>query len=161
MKVLENNYDKINQDVKSNYDRPYPRKHICEQCNSKLEYDKSDLRIGYLGKMYLDCPLCGFDNMIEDNEQAITLTKDNIEFPIHFFHASKESGAVDCCNNDEIKKSINKAIDFFRKNKEEFVWSTESGNLYMSVWRCDGDRDYYVVVANNYYSTYIPFEEKD
>ena len=60
-----------------------------------------------------------------------------------------------------IASIISFIIDYFRKNKDEFVWMTERGNLYMTVWKCDDDRDYYVVVSNNYHSTYIPFENED
>lgn len=161
MKILENNYKQPNINENDNNIKSYPRECFCESCRSKLEYEKSDLRIGALGSVYLDCPLCKYENMIEDNENTITLTKDNIEFPAHFFHISKETGAVDCCNEKKIKDSIERAIDFFRKNKDEFDWYTESGNLHISVTRYDGDKEYYVVVTNDYYSTYIPFEDKD
>ena len=105
MKVLKNNYQK---DIRKEIEiKPYPRILVCEKCNSELEYEKSDLRMGVLGCMFLDCPLCKHDNMIDDNEENITLTADNVEFPTHFFHTNKES-AVDTCNNEEIKKNIYK-----------------------------------------------------
>ena len=158
MKVLKDNYKKtdiVNENVK-----PYPRKMICEQCSSELEYEESDLRIGALGCVYVDCPLCHHDNMIENHENEIILTMNNVEYPTHFFHTSKEN-AVDCCNNTEIKKRIKDAINYFRKNKDEFVWTTESGNLIITVFRYEGDEDYYVTLSNNYYSTYISFESED
>ena len=74
---------------------------------------------------------------------------------------STEIRTVECNNNKEVKKYINQAIEYYKKNKDEFVWMTERGNLYMTVWKCDDDRDYYVVVSNNYHSTYIPFENED
>ena len=159
MKVLKNNYEN-NQSKKENIE-PYPRFHVCQSCYSELEYDESDLRIGALGLTFLDCPLCEYENIIEDNENTIELTKDNIEFPIHFFHTSKETGAVDVCTNEYIKESINKAIKYFRINKDEIVWISETGNTFITVFRFDGDENYYIVVTNDYYSTYIPFEEED
>ena len=160
MKVLKNNFTGFEKIVEKNA-KPYPRFHICEDCQSELEYDKSDMTMGYLGAMYLKCPLCGYDNMIEDNENSITLTKENVEFPVHFWHISKETGAVDCCNNEEVKKVIHKAIDYFRNNKNEYHWFTATGNLYVSVDRYDGDESYEVVVSNNHYDTSIPFEDAD
>lgn len=157
MKVLKDNYT-INE-VKNKQN--YPRKIVCDNCGSELEYEKSDLYMGFLGSMYLDCPLCKRKNMVENNEGAITLTKDNVEFPVHFYHTSKENGAVDCCNNEEIKKYISEAIEFLRKNKEEYSWYCQTGNLYIHVFRYDGDREYYVVVTDSYYDTYIPFEKED
>ena len=116
--------------------------------------------MGALGCMHLSCPCCGHSNMLDEDEDSITLTANNIEFPTHFFHTSKEN-AVDLCNNDEIRKRIQDAIAFFRKHKNEFVCTTECGNLFLSVFRNDEDGDYCVVVTNNYYETYIPFESQD
>lgn len=163
MKVLKNNYENYiekNVEKKKIVER-YPRKYICQSCGSELEYDKSDLRVGELGLVFLDCPLCGHSNILEDNEFTITLTKENTEFPTHFHHCSVETGAVDVCNNEKVKEYINKAIDYFRKNKNEFVWFASTGNLHITVFRWDGDECYDVIVTNDYYDTYIPFEDED
>lgn len=156
MKVLKDNYCKEPKKIES-----YPKKLICESCRSELEYEESDLRMGFLGCVYVDCPVCGRDNMLEENEKSIILTKDNVEFPIHFLHISEKTGAVNNCNNKYIKECIEKAINYFRNNKNEYVWFIECGNLYITVYRNDGDEEYYVTVTNDYYSTYIPFEDKD
>lgn len=156
MKVLVDNYNK-----ESNIDNinTYPRKFVCECCGSELEYNKEDIRISAFGCAYLDCPLCNRDNIIEDEE--IDLTVDNVEFPTHFYYTSKDEGAVDCCNNEEIKKCIKQAIEYFRENKEELYWFTEYGNLHVHVTRWDGDKSYSVHVTDDYYTTYIPFESLD
>jgi hypothetical protein len=161
MKVLKDNYTKSNINETIENTKPYPRKILCEYCGSELEYEETDLRIGFLGCAHLDCPLCGRANMIEDNENTITLTKDNVEFPAHFWHTSTQTGASDCCNNEEVRKDINRAIDYFRRNKNEYTWYTCCGNRYVNVYRCDGDESYEVTVSNNYYETSIPFEEED
>lgn len=164
MKVLKNNYSVFKDcfdKIQKNIIKPYPRKTICESCQSELQYDESDLRMGKYGAMFIDCPCCGYDNMLDDNENSITLTRDNVEFPIHFHHTSKENGAKDCCNNKEITKCIHQAIDFFRENKDEYTWCTQYGNLYVRVNKYDGDENYEVIVSSDYYSTYIPFESED
>ena len=162
MKVLKDNYT---EEVRTNHVNKdiciYPKFHICDNCGSELEYEKSDLHMGFLGCMHLTCPLCGAENMMEENEGCITLTKDNIVFPVHFWHTSKENGAVDCCNNEEVKNAIHRAINYFRENKNEYHWFTACGNLYVSVSRYEGDESYEVVVSNNYYETSIPFERED
>lgn len=160
MKVLINNYEPY-KTVEAKKFEDYPRRHICESCKSELEYEKSDLRIGEFGLVILDCPCCGYDNVLDDNENAIILTKDNVVFPNHFYHASEKNRAVNCCTNENIKESINKAINFFRKNKDESVWMTAFGNLHVTVFRYDGDEVYNVIVTNDYYSTEIPFEVED
>lgn len=161
MKVLKNNYE-VNKELNSKQYEPYPRLCVCEECLSELEYEESDLTMGYLGCAYLECPLCGCVNMMEDNEHTITLTKDNIEFPVHFTHCCEENGAINVFTKENIKTYINQAIDYFRKNKNEDDYIIETGNLHMVVFRCDSDdKEYYVVTTNNYYSTYIPFEKED
>ena len=164
MKVLKDNYkkEKYIEDVKQA--EPYPRSLICEECNSELEYEESDMRMGEYGCMHIDCPLCGYDNMLDDNEHNITLTVDNIEFPVHFHHTSTETCAVDCCDNETIKKYLYKAIDYFRKNKDEgsLDWGGHiTGNLYINVHRYCGDENYEVTISNDFYSMYIPFEHQD
>ena len=163
MKILKNNYNNTTNFAKNDtrFD-VYPRKLICERCRSELEYEKSDLRMGALGCMYLDCPCCGYDNMLEENEGSITLTMDNVEFPTHFMHTSISNGAIDCCNNETIKEYIQKAINYFRENKDEYSWGAHMcGNLYINVQRYSGDEDYEIIVSNDFYTTYIPFESKD
>jgi len=161
MKILKDNYAKSTNETEVKFE-PYPRKLTCENCGSELEYEESDLRIGALGCVYLDCPLCGNDNMLEENEKAITLTRDNIEFPTHFFHTSAKVKAVDVCNNERIKQEIHRGIDYLRKHKDEFAWLMQTGNLYVAIYRYDGtDKEYEVIISNDYYDTYIPFESQD
>ena len=117
MRVLKDNYTNSNVNTKKTQASPYPRKMLCKHCGSELEYEKSDLRMGFLGCYHLDCPLCGCENMIDCHEDNITLTKGNVEFPVHFWHSSVEAGAVKTCNNENVRKCINKAIEYFRENK--------------------------------------------
>lgn len=164
MKILKNNYNNYNEE--SNIEetkkiKPYPRKCICENCQSELQYDKTDITIGFLGAAHIHCPLCNNNIILEDNEHNITLTKDNIKYPNHFWHTSVETGAVNRNNNEEIKKEINNAIEYFRKYKDEYHWYTESGSLNMVVYRLDDDKCYEIMVTNNFYSTSIPFEDED
>lgn len=141
---------------------PYPREKICESCRSELEYEESDLRIGEFGCVYVDCPVCGEENMLVDNEHAITLTVDNIEFPIHFRHLNKTTGTAEVCNDEEIKKYLRRAVDYFRKNKNEYDWGGWiTGDLYLQIHRYDGDEIYTVTVSNDFYVAEIPFEEED
>lgn len=161
MKVLQDNYTNSNVIETVKLVNPYPRKTFCDNCCSELEYEESDLHMGYLGCMHLTCPLCNNENMIEENENTITLTKDNVEFPTHFWHTSKENGAVDCLNNEDVKRAIGNAINYFRCHKDEYHWFTAYGNLRVDVIRYDGDESYEVAVTGNYYEVSIPFEDDD
>lgn len=164
MKISKNNKVKLKikeeiREDKAEETKSYPKTHICEQCRRELEYTKSDLSIGEFGAAFIRCPYCNSDTCVDDD--SLTLTMNNVEFPKHFHHTSKENGAVDVCNNAEIKLHIKNAIEYFRKNKDAFVWHSECGNLSLIVFRYDGDENYDVVLSNNYYSTYIPFESED
>lgn len=162
MKVLVDNYKKNDYvEMNNKYIEPYPRKMMCECCESELEYEKSDIKIGAFGCAYIICPLCGSKNFLDDGENELTLTRDNIEFPTHFWHTCKENGAVDRCNNIEVRNDIKRGIEYFRKNKAEYHWDTQCGNMYVSVRKLEGDECYEVIVSNNYYSTSIPFEAED
>ena len=154
MKVLKNNYNTVFADDTE-------KELICEVCTSQLEYDDSDIVIGQYGCAFVKCPLCGYENYLDDCKHEITLTKNNVEFPTHFAHTSEETGAVNCFTNNEIKAYINKAIEYFRNNKDADHWFTCTGNLYISVTRWEGDENYWVVVSNDHYDTYIPFEAAD
>ena len=163
MKVLKDNYNdgKAVASHETIIVPRYPRKLECENCESTLEYDKSDLEVGVYGAMHVRCPLCGYLNMLDGNENDIKLTKDNIEFPTHFHHSSVETGAVESCNNENIKKEINRAIKHFRQNKDEWHWFTSYGNMFVLVNRLEGDEAYDITVTDRYWGTYIPFEPED
>ena len=158
MRVLKNNFDEVNT-ITTKIIKPYPRKLICQCCGSELEYIEDDIYVGVLGAAHITCPLCDHENMLDDNENSITLTKDNIEFPTHFYPPSEK--AVDVCNNEEVKKFINKAINYFRVNKDAFAHYEESGNAHFAAYRFEGDEEYHIVIANSYYETFIPFELED
>lgn len=162
MKVLKNNYGKIDGSIVHGVlANPYPRKHICEGCESELEYDASDLRIGYLGCAYLDCPLCEYDNMLDEDEHSIKLTKDNIKFPEHFYRFSKEANAVELSNN-ETEKYIRECIEHLRRDRDDGdYYYTGTGDTRVIAFKCDDDEEYYVLVAKDSYEVEIPFEKED
>lgn len=159
MKVLKDNYTK-NECIEVEKHNDYPRKWICEECASELEYEKSDVAIEAFGCSFLRCPLCGYNNNLWDEDDLI-LTRNNVEFPTHFYHTSSETGAVNTCNNKEVKEAIHKAVEYFRKHKDEYDWMTAYGNMHVSVHRYSGDEVYNVIVTKDYYETHISFEAED
>lgn len=157
MKII--NSTRINNLAKA---KPYPRRLICDYCDSELEYDESDLYMKEYGCMYVDCPVCGHSNMLVENEHSIILTKDNVVFPLHFHHISKDDGAVDNCNEETVRKYIDEFIRYLRNHHDEyFCGGYVNGNTYVIVERFDGDNDYEVTVSNDFYQTYIPFDNED
>lgn len=128
----------------------------CDRCGSELEITEEDTYIGWLGSVCVTCPCCGRDTMIEDLE-GITLTKDNLEFPIHFHRSHKDLKGIKEIASDEIIKEIRGAIEYFRKNKNEWHWYTSYGDLFLCVYRHPGDEEYFIMVARDFYETAIPF----
>ena len=160
MKILKNNYNAAT--VQQTKAKPFPRRFKCENCESELEYDKSDVVIGEYGCAFLKCPLCNYRNDLFDEDLEFRLTKDNVQFPKHFHHTSKESGAVDTCNNEYVKKCIKDGIECLRNSEEDnWTYCTGTGNTMIHIYKYDDDEDYYICVCENYYDTYIPFEPKD
>lgn len=156
MKVLKNNFGKITPSHETVIAPRYPRKHICENCESELEYDKEDLEMGYLGCIHLRCPLCGHENMLVDHEDCILLTKDNVRFPTHYYHFEKKSD-----NKELINKYVKEAIEYLRNNKDDFSYFIGSGSVMVHAYRMDGDDEYNIFVAEDYYEVEVPFEPKD
>lgn len=133
---------------------------ICDKCDSELEIVEEDTHIGWLGAKFVTCPCCGEDTMIDELE-GITLTKDNLEFPVHFNRTNKDLRKVVEVKSDEIIRNIKRAITYFRKNKDEWSWYTSYGDMFLNVYRFSGDEEYSVVVSKDFYETCIPFEKED
>ena len=157
MKVLKNNYssEEITKEVK-----PYVLTINCDKCDSELEITEEDTHIGWMGARFITCPCCGEESMVDELD-GITLTKDNLEFPIHFIRTTKGLRHVVEINSDEIIKEIQRGITYFRENKDEFCWYTTYGDLFLVVFRYSGDEEYSVIVTKDFYETYVPFEDED
>ena len=93
--------------------------------------------------------------------EGITLTKDNIEFPIHFSRTTKGMRHVVETNSDEIVKQIQNAIEHFRHFKDEDCWYISYKDVFVIVFRDSSCDDYFVVVTKDFYETHIPFEKED
>lgn len=156
MKVIENNYKNKTKPVKN-----IPESIIayCNNCESKLEVTEEDTHIGWLGARFVTCPCCGEESML-DEMKGITLTVDNIEFPVHFLRTNKNTGAKEI-EDWKIVDNIKKAITYFRNNKNEWCWYTSHGDLFLVVFRNEEDDEYFVLVTKDFYDTYIPFADED
>lgn len=155
MKILKNNVKKIEETKEEK-----PVKISCTECNSELEITEEDTHIGWLGERFVTCPCCGEESTVDEFE-GITLTKDNIEFPVHFNRVTKGMRHVVETNSDEIIEKIQKGIETFRKNKTEFCWYTSFKDMFLIIFRFQDESNYFIVVTKDFYETCIPFEKKD
>ena len=157
IKVLKDNSKNI--EVKEE-NAMFPLKIKCSECDSELEITENDTHIGWLGARFITCPYCGEESMVDELD-GITLTKDNLEFPVHFNRTAKGLMHVVEINPDEIIKDIQRGIAYFREHKDEYYWCTSHGDLFLSVYRHSGDEEYFVMITKDFYETYIPFEKED
>lgn len=137
----------------------YPRKTICENCESEIEYDKDDLTEGFNGVMSIKCPVCNEEIYLWNNENNVALNSDNIKFPQNFYHTSIETGAIDNCNDRVIRNEVKKLIELIG-DKDGIAYS-ECGTLHISVARCSENKVYQIVVSKDYYSLEIPMRYKE
>lgn len=156
MKVIKNNCIEKIEIIEENKSLQIE----CDYCTSELEITKEDAHIGSCGAAFVTCPCCGEEIMVDEFD-GITLTVDNIKFPVHFCRTNRNLRNVSAINSDEIVKYIKRGIEYFRKNKNEFDWYTSCGDLFLNIHRFSGDEEYSVVVAQDFYETSIPFESVD
>lgn len=93
--------------------------------------------------------------------QGITLTKDNIKFPVHFYRTKTDKIGVKEVADQEVVDEIKRGIEYLRINKNEYYWFTSHGDLFLIIFKYDGDEEYNVLVTRDWYETNIPFEEDD
>ena len=158
MKVLQNKV--------SNSDKPQSIIHYCTECGSQLEIEENDVYVGYLGCHYVNCPCCNDGSMLSDEEEKEFnlkhLSVDDIQYPLHFTQYGTKSYAVHM-EDDEINKHIRRLIDELRNNYDEnnTIRYIASGDTLILVQRFDGDEEYWIMVAQNYYDTQMDFTQED
>lgn len=111
--------------IKSNNIEPeYPKRHICDECEAELEYDKEDVHIGWMGCEYVTCPACGKETIVSYNRLKPPAWKTT------FHHTSAETGAVDI-EDIKTKEYVDKAVKSLcsEKWKPGEFYITGTGNL--------------------------------
>lgn len=145
MRVIENNYNG------NLTDKPKLTRVICEQCGSKVDIDESDLEVGEYGCKYWTC-ICGYKNYID---KSITLTEANVQYPQHF------AQYTDCCvlSDEETNKYMNKAISGLKKGID-FSYAGTADTLVIAFKSDDEEHEADVIVAKNYYQTFVKIPEE-
>lgn len=159
IKVIQNNFNQNNLNKKVEV-KPKVVHTFCEHCDSELEVSEEDAHIGWLGAAFVKCPCCGQETIVNELD-GITLTRDNIEFPKHFYRTNKSLRDVIEITNEGIVNEIQKGIDYFRKNKDEYCWYTSYGDSFVIVFRYKNNKEYSVLVTKDFYDTDIPFGAED
>ena len=145
--------------IKDNRNKQLSDECTCQNCGSILLIDDDDIYKDEFNDSYWKCPLCSERNYIE--EPVVTI--ETIEYPKsfnNFLSISKGGTAVEI-GKEEINKWVKECLEFLRDNPDEPFKYIASGNTTVIAFRHDGDEEYYVIVSNDYYDCYIPFEDED
>jgi glycerophosphoryl diester phosphodiesterase len=102
-----------------------------------------------------------FGSYFSKEFEGVTLNINTLKFPDHFHRTNKDLRHVAEVTDSELRASIKQAIDFFRANKDEWSWFTMYGDLFLQVYRFDGDEEYSIVIARDFYEATLPFEAVD
>lgn len=122
----------------------------CE-CGAEIEYFPHDKHDGAFGCMYLTCPECEHEVLL-DSEEPVKLTIDNIEYPKHF--DLPDGTAVDI-DDATIQKWIRTCLKQLSSDiyKCRDVVSMGSGNT--RIWAEKWENEYAVFVTKSYAATSI------
>ena len=138
--------------------KPKTYKITCEHCDSELEVEDDDIQVGVYGMGYVVCPCCGEETYSDELADYFPLTKDNLEFPVHYSSFNKAVSIDDNTINKWVKECIEK---FDPNDENDWVRYTGSGDTMVFVFKFDGDKEYDVYVCKNYYETFIPFNKNN
>ena len=129
----------------------FPFRTKCEYCNTELEIDESDVYIGSYGFYDYVCPCCKMKNELDE---GIDLTKDNLQFPIHYysFKDGKNISGV------EINKWVKQCIEYLENHKDEYIYYIGTRNTKVFVQKVEGDNTYSITVCKGYYGVEITIE---
>lgn len=93
--------------------------------------------------------------------QGVTLTKDNIKFPAHFYRTRTGKVGVKEVTNQKVVDEIKRGIEWLRSEKNEYYWFTKYRDLFLIIFKYDEDEKYNVFITRDWYETDITFEEDD
>lgn len=154
MIVLKNKYNHVAQES----NKPKTYEITCENCESELEVEDDDIKVGTYGMGYVVCPCCGENTYPDEFANRLSLTKDNLRFPVHY-SSSKKAINVD---DDTINKWVRECIEKFDPNDEnDWLRYAGSGDTMVFVLKFEDDGDYQIYVCKNYYETFVPFDENN
>ena len=130
----------------------------CENCGSELEVIDDDINVGQYGMGYVMCPCCGEETYSDELSDYFPLTKDNLSFPLHYYHFGNGLRIDD----NTINKWVRECIEKFDHNDEnDWVKFMGSGDTMVFVFKLDQAEEYNIYVCKNYYETSIPFNENN
>ena len=138
MQIVENNFNKSKQ-------TEVPKVYTCEHCKSKIRLEESDKVVGEYGLKNFHCPCCNKENCIDE---GINLTKDNIEYPLHF-HISNKDFDLGNVNNEKITQEIRRMCNMLWENIDMQYTFTQAYGVTIFVLNMAGEGVYDIYVCRN------------
>lgn len=129
---------------------------VCEKCKTKIGYTQDDIEYKDYGVPYIRCPHCSSQTMLEE-EDCLELNKNNVKFPIHYYHFG-EGKPID---DEQINKWVKESIEYLEKNPTEHFSYHASGDSIVFVIKYEDDEEYSIIVAKNYYSTSVSIDKEE
>lgn len=127
----------------------------CEDCDTKIQYEKEDIKYGEFGIPYLKCPVCNKNIDLYD-EEDLKLDFNNIEYPIHFHHFDSKKDAVEI-DDKQINIWIKELLNEIKNEEDENFLFEGSGNTMVFIKKSEDSYD--IFVCPNYYEANIFFED--
>ena len=121
----------------------------CENCDTKIQYEKEDIKYGEFGFSYLKCPVCN-KNIILDNEEDLKLNFNNIEYPTHFYHFDGKRGVE--IDNKQINIWIKELLNRIKKENKNYDFMGSGNTMVFIIKDKSG---YNMFVCPNYYEGHI------
>lgn len=125
-------------------DEPKVYEAQCCECGCDLECTEEDMHEGPLGAMYITCPECDNEVMIDELD-GVNLNSSNIQFPKHFFKYGDGAPVEDERIQDAVKEML---AQMEKSCHDEYMyWATGDSMVIVM----DSSEEIKVVVAKGYY----------
>ena len=121
----------------------------CEDCDTKIQYEKEDIKYGEFGIPYLKCPVCNKNIDLYD-EEDLKLDFNNIEYPTHFYHFDGKKGVE--IDNKQINIWIKELLNRIKKENKNYDFMCSGNTMVFIIKDKSG---YNMFVCPNYYEGHI------
>ena len=122
-------------------------------CGAELEYLPSDMYVGAYGCMYVKCPECG-DDLLLDEEDPILLTPENVSWPQHFSLPDPEKDLN--IDDKTIQNWVTTCLNHLESSLYEYGSYVTMGSGNARVWAEKFEDEYAVYVTKSYAATSVP-----
>lgn len=122
-----------------------PKRCVCEECESELEYSKEDMHVGYMGVMYVTCPVCD-EEILVGAERKLSPT-----WPITFQQHTSETCTTPNC---VVNQLIDKVICELQASTEErdVLWMSQGGTMVLG---CKNTEGIEICVTQDYWDDFL------